>query len=240
MTTYLEHREQQSFRKLCEIVRLLKITDPLIFDVGANIGQSIEHFRQEFPESEIYSFEPNPEIFLELKRNCSSFNNNHLFQTALNSKNGLFPFNVTNVPEASSLLEPHRKLIQLSKDNKYGFHTVDVQCETLDYFCRQKNISSIDLLKVDVQGAELRVLEGGRECLQRGCVKIIYAEMNFAETYDNQVQFEDLLTYCREYNYLLWDISPFLYTRTGRIWYANTILLHQKVIRQIEDDFVNA
>ena len=66
MTEYLEHREQQSFKNLCGIVRLLKIDAPCILDVGANKGQSVEHFRQEFPDSEIHSFEPNPQIFLEL------------------------------------------------------------------------------------------------------------------------------------------------------------------------------
>lgn len=239
MTTYLKHREQQLFRKLCEIIRLLKIDTPLIFDVGANKGQSLTHFRQEFPESEIYSFEPNPEMFQELKKNCSGYNNIHLCQIALNNESGIFPFNVTNVQEASSLLKPDPKLMQLSKNNKYDFHTIDVQCETLDYFCKQNNITGVDLLKVDVQGAELRVLEGSRGLLQEGVVKVIYAEMNFAETYYNQVQFEDLLIYCRQFNYFLWDISPFLYTRTGRLWYANTILLHQNLIHQIEDIFAH-
>jgi hypothetical protein len=103
----------------------------------------------------------------------------------------------------------------------------------------QNNISSIDLLKMDVQGADLRVLEGAREFLQGGHDSVIYAEMNFAETYNDQVQLEDLLTYCRELNYVLWDISPFLYNRTGSLWYANSILHHQKVINQIEDTFAN-
>ena len=47
----------------------------LIFDIGANIGQSIDRFQSIFPKSKIYSFEPTPNLFENLVQKYSSDNN---------------------------------------------------------------------------------------------------------------------------------------------------------------------
>ncbi len=234
MTTYLQDRETDSFNKLCSIVQDLKITAPIIFDVGANIGQSITLFRKAFSQSTIHSFEPNPETFITLEKNWGHDKAIFLHPKALNSKTGTVPFFVTNVSEASSFLLPHPKLIKLSSGNKYDSKKIEVEGIILDQFCMENGIAAIDVLKLDVQGAELEVLKGAERLLGLEAVSLLYVEMNFAETYSNQVVFEDFLVFCVRYGYKLWDISPFLYTRTGRLWYANTIFLSNKAMAAVE------
>ncbi len=237
MTTYFEDREKESFEKLRALVRLLEISGPVVFDVGANIGQSIELYRESFPECTIHSFEPNPEMFRILEKKWNSEETVFLYSLALNSSSGIFPFHVTNVPEASSLLHPDPKLMRLSADNKYGSKKIDVECVTLDQFCSDNKISAIDILKLDVQGAELEVLKGAENILSSEMIPLLYVEVNFAETYCNQMELKDLLSYCSRYGYQLWDISPFLYTRTGRLWYANTIFLSRNAMLASEKNF---
>lgn len=237
MTTYLEKREIDSFKKICAIMETLGITNPVIFDVGANIGQSVEAYLNAFPNSDIYSFEPNPEAFTLLNGKWGKHKNVHLYPCALHSKSGRFPFHATNVSEAGSLLHPDPKLMQLSAQRKYDFKMIEVVCNTLDQFCEDNRISKIDILKLDVQGSELETLKGGMNILRAGGVPLLYVEVNFAETYVEQMQFKDLLGFCDLHGYQLWDMSPFLYTRTGRLWYSNTTFLNARSIQKIESSY---
>ncbi len=68
-------------------------------------------------------------------------------------------------------------------------------------------------------------------------ITLLYLEMIFAESYTGQVKFEELLAYCRQFGYELYEFSPFLYTRTGRLWFANTIFLSPKAISTLESKF---
>ncbi len=234
MTTYLEKREQESFDKLCSLVKKLGVTAPVIFDVGANIGQSVETFLKAFPDSAIYSFEPNPAAFTLLDEKWGHQKKAFLNPFALHSKAGRYPFHATKVSEAGSLLPPEPKLMQLSAQRKYDYEIIEVDCQTLDQFCENNRLSRIDILKLDVQGAELETLKGGMNLLGKASVALLYIEVNFAETYIEQMQFKDLLDFCDGFGYRLWDISPFLYTRTGRLWYSNTIFLNERNIQDIE------
>lgn len=237
MTTYLEKREKDSFQTLCNLMASLKIADPVIFDGGANTGQSIQKYKATFPNSVIHSFEPNPETFKILKNNWGDKNNIFLYPCGLNSRAGSFPFHATRVSEASSLLQPDPKLMKLSSQKKYDFNILEVECTTLDRFCKDNQLLKIDILKLDVQGAELEALKGGIELIKSGAISLLYVEVNFAETYLKQMQFKDLLEFCNHHGYQLWDLSPFLYTRTGRLWYANTIFLSAEAIQAIESKY---
>jgi hypothetical protein len=65
-----------------------------IFDIGANIGQSIKRFRRKFNKSKIYSFEPNPEIFKNLVEIQKKDSN--LIEKIL-SKFGLITWDIPNI-----------------------------------------------------------------------------------------------------------------------------------------------
>lgn len=233
-TSYLAEREEDSFERHCRLSKLLIGKDQHVFDVGANIGQSVSRYRDKFPNCFITSFEPNPQAFSLLEKSWGGVPGVTLNRIALANYTGHASFFCTRVPELSSLLKPTERMIELSSECKYDYEKIDVPTLTLDHYCQEGNINKIDILKLDVQGFELSILQGAEKLLQEGMITLIYSEVTFAETYENQVRFIDIVSYLNKFNYEIWDIGSFLYTRNDRIWAANLIFVHTSVADLLE------
>lgn len=236
-TLYLADREEDSFQRHCRLSAFLTKGNITIFDVGANRGQSINCYREKFPNCSITSFEPNPATFSLLEKTWGDVHGVTLNPVALTSYTGNASFYATRVSEASSLLPPTEQIIELSSEHKYDHETINVPTMTLDHYCQSNNTPHIDILKLDTQGAELSIMEGAVKLLQEGNISVIYSEVIFAETYKGQTSLTDLMSYLEKYNYKVWDISPFLYTRNERIWAANVLFLHVDAACRVENEY---
>ncbi len=144
-TLYLSEREEDSFQRHCRLAKLLANESIRIFDVGANIGQSISHYRETFPDCSVTSFEPNPKAFSILARNWASDPAITLNQIALTDFVGCTSFYAARIPEVSSLLEPTDRMIELSAESKYDHEKIDVSAMTLDHYCQVHGIDNIDI-----------------------------------------------------------------------------------------------
>jgi len=220
-TLYMEEREHDSFQRHCRLSKRLSNNGIHIFDVGANVGQSIKRYRNKFPDCRITSFEPNPEVFPVLEKTWGEISGITLNQYALTNYTGDASFYATRVTEASSLLKPTERMLEISAERKYDHKIINVSAMTLDHYCQMNHVSNIDILKIDVQGAELNVLQGAELLLKDQSVALIYTEITFAKTYINQNHFIDIVSYLDKFNYDVWDICSFLYTSNERIWAAN-------------------
>jgi FkbM family methyltransferase len=118
--------------------------NPVIIDCGANIGLSIIYFKQLFPQAEITAFEPDPKIFKILKNNISSLalQNVKVHNTALWKQEGELNF-YSEGADAGRLLKDG------DKDKP-----VRVKAVKLSRFIDRP----IDMLKIDIEGAEYEVL----------------------------------------------------------------------------------
>ena len=233
-TVYLEEREEEAFSRLQRLIVRLGVVVPAVFDVGANVGQSVEKFRQAWPGAEIHSFEPNPSPFSTLSGKWGNTPGIVLNNVALSDFNGTSPFHATRISEVASLLSPTERMRRISVEHKYDYEVISVHTETLDNYCRALNCKKIDILKIDVQGAELNVLRGARSLLQRGMISAIYVETTFAACYEGQANYSGLMSYLGRFSYELWDISPFLYTSRDRLWAANSIFLSKTASESLE------
>jgi FkbM family methyltransferase len=157
----------------------------VIFDVGANTGQSINFFIKNFSFESIFAFEPDPKVFYKLE-NYSEKRGVFLNNFALGDSNGRTSFYTSPLTLTSSLLLPNHdsiwgkrknRILGLSKENSYK--EIEVEIRTLDSIVKLNSIIEIDILKIDVEGAELQVLNGAIESLASKKIKIIQVEVHY-------------------------------------------------------------
>jgi FkbM family methyltransferase len=131
-------------------------------DVGAHVGQySLLASGLVGREGAVHSFEPEPETFALLQHNVriNGLRNVHLVRCALakSSKDAeLYVARPDNIGQTS-----------LRQPNNFSGVRVNVQCRTVDDYAEEHGIDRIDLIKIDVEGAELDVLLGARGVLSR-------------------------------------------------------------------------
>lgn len=235
MSVYLEQREAETFRRQFDILASCDIHSPVIFDVGANVGQSIELYCRSLNDYILHCFEPNPEAFDQLQLKFERSPHIKLLNMALTNYCGNVNFYATKRSELSSLLQPEIWLKELSADDKYVSAELLVPCLTLDQYCEDTQIERIDILKIDVQGAEPFVLEGGQRMLREARIAMVYLEIILAESYIGQATLLGLLQLFESHRYRLWDLVPFTYTSSGAAWTANALFVHSDYAKQIEE-----
>ncbi len=176
-----------------------------VFDVGANVGLTTGQYRQLFPEARIYGFEPFPatlDIYRQAHRDDPAV---VPVGSGLADTVGERTFNVNQVNETSSLFNASPEVAQYSQLGTWfaPVTTCTVSVTTLDAFTREHAIPEIQVLKLDVQGAELAALRGGVENLRRRSIALIYAEIAFVPFYEGQPLFWDLAAFLNGFGYRL-------------------------------------
>ena len=173
---------------------------PIIFDVGANKGQSILRYKKIFPGSIIHCFEPNKNEVEKLVLKYQNENSIVLNNVAVGEKPGNLEFNIYAESAHSSFrnLIPNTTWIKIRsqalgiKSEKYNLKKVNTEIITLDDYCSKKNINKIDILKIDTQGYEDKVLEGAINLLKQNKIKMIQLELIFSEIYENPLNIYDV------------------------------------------------
>jgi hypothetical protein len=86
--------------------------------------------------------------------------------------------------------------------------TETVRITALSDWARENNVVAIDLLKLDLQGYELKALKGSRSLLGRKKIRFIYLEVNFIPAYEGQASLAELYEYCTGMGYRLVGLYP--------------------------------
>lgn len=195
-----------------DIQKRIKSSKPVIFDVGANQGQTVVKLKKIFPSSSIHAFEPSPGTFSKLKDNTAGLENAFLWNYGVGSSEGKLNLNENQCDDMSSFLELGEK--GWGKVEKQ----VSVDVVTLDRFLEKHQIETIDLLKIDTQGFELEVLKGALQTLQSNQVRLLYFEVNFAPIYKGLPSFTEVIDYCTSNGFDLVAIYPCQYIDGKAAW----------------------
>jgi FkbM family methyltransferase len=150
--------------------------DPVIFDVGANVGDYSESLGKVFPSAKIYSFEPNPYSYDILSKNLTAYHSKKL-----NIGLSEVPGKAKIFTDSSDLSSCHASLFKEvieNKKNEIPATEIEVYIDTVDNFCRQEGIDHIDFIKIDTEGNEYKVLKGSSEMLTNGKIQFIQFEFN--------------------------------------------------------------
>ena len=202
--------------EISKIIKLnLPIENPVIFDVGANRGQSILYFKKIFKSPKIHCFEPNPDalklIEIKYKNDKNIIQNNYAAGEKFETKE----FNVTansghssfqDINFKSKWVKERSKSININA-NQYITKKIKVKQISLDDYARDHNINSIDILKIDTQGYEDKVLAGCHHLLKNRKIKLIKLELILSEVYEKNLQFYEIEKYLIPNKYKLFSID---------------------------------
>jgi FkbM family methyltransferase len=194
---------------------IIKKSQPVIFDIGANKGQSIERYKKIFQKSTIHSFEPNIDEINILKEKYQNEKNLFLNNLAVGEKEGNLEFNINARSGHSSFKELIPNTTWLKKrsfrenvdSENYTSKKVNSKIITLDDYVKKNNIENIDILKIDTQGYEDKVLQGAQNLIKENRIKLIQVEIIFSEIYENPLQIYDIEKILIPNDYKLFAIS---------------------------------
>jgi FkbM family methyltransferase len=161
---------------------------PIIFDVGANRGQSIRFFQSVFDKSTIHAFEPSTEIFDMLAKYSGT--DVTLHNIGLSSVDGTKQFYDSILDEVSTFEKPDmessyfkmKSSILLTKPKDMYVET-SVAVKRLDQVLLDIGVDFVDICKIDVEGHEMEVLRGAEEALRNKRIRFLQIEIHHDDQY---------------------------------------------------------
>lgn len=169
----------------------------VVLDVGANIGQTAWSLTRYCKSADIYCFEPVRNSFDKLYESYSQHQNVICINKALGSCAGEAIVELHSNSELNTLVTNQPRKQDLTGESER------IAMDTIDTFCDEHKITSIDLLKMDVQGWELEVLKGSNQMISANKVHFIYAEVGFRKDASDMQYFEELNEFMQNNEYFL-------------------------------------
>lgn len=201
----------------------------IVFDVGANIGQSAKKYLTWFPKSKIYCFEPVKDTFCELQDKFKGNDNIYCFQLAFGAFKRKGEMMLQGSPDVFFLLDP-------LKNNLVNTEVAreKVAIETLDEFCSEKQIDHISFLKIDTEGSDLDVLKGSENMLSQQAIDMVEVEAGMNCRNERHVSFETLKQYLEAKKYFLFGIYEQVNERFAKephLRRANPVFVSEQMIK---------
>jgi FkbM family methyltransferase len=196
----LSDPERES-KAVINFVKKKKIILNNIFDVGSHKGHYVDCIKKKFNNIHLFLFEPDKKNYFFLKKKYKDENNINVSRYAISNKNTsgvLYSYGKGSLE--GSLINRDYSHIKLKNNLK---QTVKIM--RLDNIFFSLNLKVIDLIKLDIEGSELKALEGIGKYLNK--VKIIQFEFGQANV-DSRTYFRDYYEFFIKNNFLIYRITP--------------------------------
>lgn len=191
----------------------LEGTKPVILDIGANNGQTIDFFMRVCDnDAIIHSFEPNKKLYEKLVKRYSDKDNIHIYNIGISNATGKLLFNESVMDTTStfeelnmnsSYLKQKSKILGVSPDEIIK-DSYEVDVITLQNFIVSNNIDKIDVLKIDTEGHEYKCLQGLFDSLPSYNIGIIQLEQHHDDMYTNNTSEKDIMHLLQSNGYNLY------------------------------------
>lgn len=194
-----------------------------IFDVGANIGQTARRYRRWFRDANIWSFEPLPDTYAELEKTHAGDRKIETRREAVGEEVGRATFHVNAKNYNHSLLGAAKDGDKWAAIDHVG--EIEVPVTSVDAFCAEHGIETLDILKTDTEGADMLALRGASRMLSEGKIGLVFSEVLFVPIFEGQATFNEMLTYLDGYGYGLHDLYGHHHSGDGRLIMANALFI---------------
>lgn len=194
----------------------------MVFDVGANRGQSVVRFRRWYPSATIHCFEPAAATFALLEQAVAKWPRVRTHQCALDATPG-FATLKSDVPDDRA---------QLTGDLGEG---ETVRVETLDRICGELGVTRIDYLKIDTEGRDLDVLRGGELLLRGQAVAVVEVEAGMHRGNTFHAPAQGITAFLEDLEYRLFGVYEQMLewpTADAHLRRANLVYVSAETIRQ--------
>lgn len=170
----------------------------VIFDVGACHALESVELAKKYPNAKVYTFEANPVSYDVCLKNTEGYNSINVINEAVNDYDGTCKFYPMDKDKTVTTWEDgNQGASSLYRANgaydfveKYVQYEIEVPCTRLDTFCEKNDIDKIDIIWMDLQGAELKALQSLGPLLET--VQIIHTELEINPMYEGQCLFRDV------------------------------------------------
>jgi len=193
----------------------------VIVDAGANVGSVSLDFAYYFPKAKILAFEPITSTYEKLQLQAQKHKNIMPVKLALGE--GKYQVNISlNIEDTiNSIASPP------SEENISGTETINV--ESLDRYIDEHQLSEVDVLKIDVEGFEFKVLDGADQ-LVRNSIKAIILEVGY-ERSNSKVHFSDVEVYMEKMGFQCCGVYDLSKSRDKkRLYYSNNLYIRKTLL----------
>lgn len=196
-----------------------------ILDIGASNGSVSRRLLQHFPQAVLFGFEPNPlyrETLMEYGRRDGRFRPEFV---AVGEREGSVTLRVAASPGNTSLYSPGERLKSYDAAGAVIHAEQEVPMVRIDDWAQRQQLAAIEVMKFDIQGGELKAMEGATEIL-RSSTLAIYTEVLFNSLYEGGAVFSDIDRFLRSCGFVLYDLYKPKYDPKGLLLWGNAVFVH--------------
>jgi FkbM family methyltransferase len=187
---------------IATVMRKYEVQTPrVVLDVGANVGEWAEIALGVWPTTQLLCFEPSTHAAELLRHRFADHGNVEVVEAALGNRAGSATLFADD--PGSALGSLHRRRLDHFDVELHAQQSVSVL--TLDAFLHQRSMNDVDVIKLDVEGCEMDVLEGASYALS--LARLVQFEWGEAST-GSRIHWVDMWYFWRDRGWQLYRIAP--------------------------------
>jgi FkbM family methyltransferase len=215
-----------------ELLRLVGCEAPTIFDIGTHRGETVASYRATFPGGRVVGFEATPATAEATAERFRGDPGVEIVQCAIADAPGRRRFRVNRLDYTSSLLDRPSSGARYFPSSDELSAEIEVEVTTIDAAAAE--LDAVQILKLDIQGAELLAFRGAGETLANKGVHCIFTEMLVAPTYEGAPRFHEVWRFLSEQGFSLFDLYGLQNADDGQLIWGDALFVGPEVRAELD------